>query len=85
MNTTAEMAAFGASDAACYKWPEDTAEAKACRAAYCDGAAWAADEIERMRADDSTLRSKLWMALDNEDIIAVDEIKSILQQKGRKK
>lgn len=35
----ADMRAFSASDAACYKWPEDTAEHKALRAAYIDGAA----------------------------------------------
>lgn len=34
-----EGAAFGASYAACYHWPEDTAEHKALRAAYIQGAA----------------------------------------------
>ena len=29
---------FGASDAACYKWPDDTPEHRACRAAYIEGA-----------------------------------------------
>lgn len=48
--TAGDMAAFGASHAACYKWPEDTVQARACRAAYCDGAAWAAEEIERLQA-----------------------------------
>ena len=50
MNTKADMAAFGASETACYRWPMDTVEHRAMRAAYCDGAAWAADEIERLRA-----------------------------------
>jgi hypothetical protein len=49
MSTAGDMAAFGASHHACYKWPEDTAEAKFCRAAFCEGAAWAADEIELLR------------------------------------
>jgi hypothetical protein len=35
----ATMRAFGASDAACYKWPNDTEHDKACRAAYIQGAA----------------------------------------------
>lgn len=33
------MHAFGASDAACYHWPDDTQEHRACRAAYIRGAA----------------------------------------------
>lgn len=48
--TKSDMAAFGASDAACYSYPEDTDVAKAQRAAFCAGAAWSADEIERLRA-----------------------------------
>lgn len=35
----ADMRAFSASDAACYKWPDDTPEHRAARAAYCEGAA----------------------------------------------
>jgi len=35
----ATMRAFGASEFACYFWPEDTPEHRACRAAYCKGAA----------------------------------------------
>lgn len=35
----ADMRAFGASDAACCKWPDDTPEHRACRAAYVEGAA----------------------------------------------
>lgn len=34
-----EMARLSASEAACYRWPEDTAEHRAMRAAFCDGAA----------------------------------------------
>lgn len=34
-----DMQAFSASEAACYQWPEDTAEHKALRAAYIGGAA----------------------------------------------
>ena len=37
--TAADMAAFGASDEACYRWPEDTDEHKALRAAFIAGAA----------------------------------------------
>jgi len=48
--STGEMAAFGASDAACYRWPGDTSEDRELRAAFCDGAAWAAEEIETLRA-----------------------------------
>lgn len=35
------MAAFGASDAACYLWPGDSVDDRLCRAAFCAGAAWA--------------------------------------------
>lgn len=37
--TEADMRAFGANEAACYKWPDDSTWHKACRAAYCQGAA----------------------------------------------
>ena len=33
------MARLSASEVACYRWPEDTAEHRAMRAAFCDGAA----------------------------------------------
>lgn len=42
-----DWAAFGASDAACHKWSDDTPEHKALRAAYIEGAAEQADMIER--------------------------------------
>ncbi len=48
------MRAFGASDAACYKWPDDTVEHKALRAAYCAGAAeygGSAEILERQLAE----------------------------------
>lgn len=38
-NTPGVMAAFSASHDACYKWPGDTPLDKACRAAFCEGAA----------------------------------------------
>lgn len=38
MNDLITTLVFSASDAACYKWPEDTELGKACRAAFCDGA-----------------------------------------------
>lgn len=34
----ASMRALSASEVACYRWPEDTAEHRAMRAAFCDGA-----------------------------------------------
>lgn len=37
--TDADMRAFGASEAACYYWPDGSDEHKALRAAYCQGAA----------------------------------------------
>lgn len=37
--TDADMRAFGASDAPCYKYPDDTELDRACRAAYIAGAA----------------------------------------------
>lgn len=37
--TAADMRAFGASAVAAYKWPGDTPEHRAARAAYCEGAA----------------------------------------------
>lgn len=37
--TEADMRAFGASHIACYKWPDDTPEHRALRAAYIEGAA----------------------------------------------
>jgi len=46
--TKADMAAFGASEAACYHWPGDSVDDRLCRAAFCAGAAWAAGEIERL-------------------------------------
>jgi hypothetical protein len=50
------MAAFGASESACYKWPDDTDMHRACRAAFCDGAGWAAAEIERLTRENERLR-----------------------------
>jgi len=44
------MAAFGASEAACYHWPSDAESDKRCREAFCMGAGWSAKEIERLRA-----------------------------------
>lgn len=35
----ADMRAFGASEIAAYKWPDDTPEHRAARAAFCEGAA----------------------------------------------
>ena len=47
------MRAFSASDAACYKWPEDTPEQKALRAAYIEGAATASnDQLDWARGPD---------------------------------
>ena len=43
--TPADMRAFGASDEACYRWPDDTSEHKACRAAFIAGAAAAATPV----------------------------------------
>ena len=37
--TEADMRAFSASDAACYRWPDDTVEHRALRSAYIAGAA----------------------------------------------
>lgn len=39
---SAELHAFGASHVACYLWPDDTAEHRTARVAYCQGAADAA-------------------------------------------
>lgn len=39
MVPTEDMVRLSASEAACYRWPKDTAEHRACRAAYMDGAA----------------------------------------------
>lgn len=48
----AEMRAFGASHVACFKWPDDTAEHRAARAAYCQGAADAAPADEGETQED---------------------------------
>lgn len=48
--TTADMAAFCASESACYRWPLDTPEHRALRAAYCDGAAWVGAENDKLRS-----------------------------------
>lgn len=40
-----DMRAFGASDEACYRWPEDTPEHRACRQAFIAGAAAAATPV----------------------------------------
>lgn len=37
--TEEDMARLCASEVACYRWPMDTAEHRAMRAAFCDGAA----------------------------------------------
>lgn len=44
--TAADMRAFGASAVAAYKWPGDTPEHRAARAAYCEGAASVVPEPE---------------------------------------
>lgn len=36
--TAPEMAAFGASHVACYRWPDDTPNHRLARVAYCEGA-----------------------------------------------
>lgn len=41
------MAEFGASEQACYEYPEDTDTAKAQRAAFLSGSAWASQLIEK--------------------------------------
>jgi len=46
MSDLATMLSFAASDAACYKWPEDTEIHRACRAAFCEGAASNATAFE---------------------------------------
>ena len=61
MNTPSDMAAFGASEAACCKWPADTEYDRGCRAAFCEGAGWSADEIERLRALEPSLGAWLDM------------------------
>jgi hypothetical protein len=63
MTDTATMAAFGASDRACYDYPDDTDVAKAQRAAFCAGAAWSADEIDRLLA---LLKQTLCLNMSNE-------------------
>lgn len=39
VTSTDSAARLSASEVACYRWPEDTAEHRAMRAAFCDGAA----------------------------------------------
>lgn len=54
-----DMRAFGASEVAAYRWPDDTPEDRAARAAFCDGAASASPapspeaqaEVERRRGE----------------------------------
>jgi hypothetical protein len=60
--TAADMAAFGASDEACYRWPEDTPEHKALRAAFIAGAAAEA------------MRGKEPMPWDTRTIISDDDL-----------
>lgn len=40
------LAAYGASEYACYRWPEDSGEHRAMRAAYCEGAAHAVSALK---------------------------------------
>lgn len=54
MSKDGDMAAFGASEAACYKYPG--ADQQPLRAAFCEGAAWAAEEIEKLKQEVSSLR-----------------------------
>ena len=50
MANAGDMAALGASEGAAYRYPLDTPVHREARTAFCAGAAWAADEIERLRA-----------------------------------
>jgi len=59
MPDTETMAAFGASEAACYHWPSDAEGDRQCREAFCMGAGWSAKEIDRLRAEVETLRNFL--------------------------
>lgn len=53
----AVMVAFGASDAACVKYPEDTEAHRLARAAYCDAAAiTSVDFMEEITALQNALR-----------------------------
>lgn len=61
MTDTATIAAFVASERACYEWPEDTETAKAQRAAFCAGAAWAAS------ANGAKLATRCRLALTSEE------------------
>lgn len=49
MSDAETMAAFGASDQACYLWPGDGVDDRLCRAAFCAGAGWSAAEFGRLR------------------------------------
>jgi hypothetical protein len=50
MTDTETMAAFGASERACYEYPDGSDIAALQRAAFCAGSAWAAVQIETLRA-----------------------------------
>jgi hypothetical protein len=51
MNHDETMARLSASDVACYRWPDDTMEHQALRAAYMDGAASMASAVSAASAE----------------------------------
>jgi hypothetical protein len=51
MNDDETMVRLSASEVACYRWPEDTAEHRALRAAYMDGAASMASAVSAASAE----------------------------------
>lgn len=58
MTDETRMAAFGASERACYEYPDDTEVDVLSRTAFCKGAGWAAAEIERLRTQRRVTLSK---------------------------
>jgi hypothetical protein len=57
-NTDEQMARLSASEVACYRWPEDTAEHRAMRAAFMDGVALAdGNDVAVEATDAQKLRS----------------------------
>ena len=66
MSNTETMAAFGASEEACYRWPGDSVDDRLCRAAFCAGSGWSAAEIDRLQSllngrDNFIVSEGLWL------------------------
>jgi hypothetical protein len=74
-----DMARLSASEAACYRWPEDTAEHRAMRAAYMDGAASTAGHAQTPAEPHETTYLRGW----NEGIERAAEVADAARESAK--